>query len=141
MSYDSMMTRGVSLCLLIAGSSVLGAGCITRSLTIKSEPPGAAVYLHDQYMGDTPYTLDPVWYGGYRIMLEKPGYQRLYDHREYKAPKKFWIPLDLVMELVPFEVRDDQVWNFKMEEAAFLAEPAPPSRQESNSGSEEVESD
>jgi hypothetical protein len=112
--------------LLVAGFWLLASGCVERSLTIRSNPPGAAVYLHDQWVGETPYSFDPVWYGGYRVMLEKDGFKRLHDRREYKAPKKLWIPFDLAMELAPWRVRDDQVWEYALEPVETLPEPVPP---------------
>lgn len=116
------------LCLIgLSGVLILTSGCLRRSLTIQSDPPGAAVYFQDEYKGDTPVTFDPVFYGNYRIRLEKEGYERLEAKRLYKAPPYAWIPIDLIVELIPYDVHDEREWSFALEETEPLVVPLPPS--------------
>lgn len=91
---------------------VLLSGCVTRSLTIKTNPPGAMVYVNDQLKGTTPVTYDFVWYGWHRVMIRKEGFQRLDDRKRLRAPVYLWIPVDLVMELLPFRIRDERTWEY-----------------------------
>ena len=47
---------------------------VVTGLEIDSDPDGAAVYLNDQYMGQTPLLLDTLGAGGYQLRLELAGY-------------------------------------------------------------------
>jgi len=104
----------------------LTAGCIRRSLTIRSQPPGAELIVNDKHLGTTPLSYDFEWYGWYRLTLMKEGYERLDDRVRIRAPFYFWIPLDLVMELLPLSIRDDQVLSYELTPRQPLPEPSPP---------------
>ena len=113
-----------TLCLLMI--SVVVTGCVRRSLTIRSEPPGALVYVNDQLIGESPVTYDFTWYGWHRVILRKQGYDRLDDHQQLRAPLYLWIPLDLVMELLPFPIRDARTWVYTLIPSAAPPIPEPP---------------
>lgn len=122
--------RGVRHSLAVIGllMALVGVnGCVRQSLTIQTEPPGARVYVNDELLGESPFTYDFNWYGWYRLTLRKDGYQRLDDRRLLRAPLYLWIPLDLVMELVPWTVRDERTWSYTLTPAERLAVPTPPS--------------
>jgi len=108
--------------------SLIATGCVYRSLTIRTEPPGALVYVNDALEGESPVTYDFTWYGWYRVMLRKDGYQRVDDRRELRAPIYLWIPFDLAMEFVPFPIRDDRTWTYTLTPATALPTPKPPPR-------------
>jgi hypothetical protein len=105
---------------------VLLSGCVRRSLMIRTEPPGAFVYVNDHLKGETPVSYDFGWYGWHRVILRKDGYERLEDRKLLRAPPYLWIPLDLVMELLPFEIRDARTWSYALIPTQTLAEPIPP---------------
>ena len=109
-------------CWWLVGSS----GCIYRSLTIRSAPPGALVYVNDQLKGESPVTYDFVWYGWHRVTLRKEGFTRLDDQRQLRAPVYLWIPFDFVMELVPFVIHDDRTWSYTLIPSPKLPTPVPP---------------
>ncbi len=102
------------------------AGCVTRSLTIKSEPPGALVYMDDQLKGRSPLSYDFLWYGWHRVTLRKAGYERLADHKLLHSPVYLWIPFDLVMELAPFRIRDIRTWVYALTPSPAMPTPVPP---------------
>jgi hypothetical protein len=99
---------------------------VRRSLTIRSEPPDALVYVNDQLLGKTPVTYDFTWYGWHRVILRKDGYQRVDDRRQLRAPVYLWIPLDLVMELLPFPIRDTRTWDYTLAPSEVPLSPEPP---------------
>ena len=68
-------------------------------------------YVNDQLKGKTPVTYDFVWYGWHRVMIRKEGFQRVDDRKKLGAPVYLWIPVDLVMELLPFRIRDQGTWE------------------------------
>ena len=76
-------------------------GCVRRSLTVTSNPPGALVYLNGQEFGRTPVTRDFTWYGNYDVALRMEGYQTLKTNGKVIAPWWQWVPFDLAAELLP----------------------------------------
>jgi hypothetical protein len=105
---------------------VLVAGCVERTMTIKSDPPGALIYLNDREIGRTPVTRDFTWYGNYQVEVRKDGYETLKTHKWVIAPAYEWIPLDLLAELVPVTFRDRQKLFFQLKpETSNIAEAGP----------------
>lgn len=113
-------------CLLPAAYCLLFSGCVHRQLTIRSEPPGAQIMINDGVVGTTPVTHEFEWYGWHRITLTKGGYERLDDHVNLAAPAHLWIPLDLVMELLPLTIRDDREFSYHLAPLTPLPEPKSP---------------
>ncbi len=105
---------------------LLLTGCVTRSLTIKTDPPGAKVYVNDQLRGESPVSYDFMWYGWHRLTIRKEGYERLDDRKLLRTPLWFWIPADLAMELLPFRIRDTRAWSYTLSPAATPPTPLPP---------------
>jgi len=90
-------------------------GCVQRRLTIRSNPPGARVYVGDEEVGTTPVSTDFVYYGTRKIRLVKPGYETLVVNQPIPTPWYQIPPLDFVSEnLVPGEIRDERVVNFQL---------------------------
>ena len=112
--------------LSLVTTLMLSTGCIHRNLTIRSEPPGATLYVNDRLLGTTPYSYDFIWYGGYRIMLKKEGFEQLDAHATLQAPWYFWLPLDLAMELLPVPVRDERELSYQLQPKPAPPSPTPP---------------
>jgi len=129
----------ISSLVLTAYCLLLTTGCIRRNLTIRTEPPGATLIVNDETLGTTPHAWDFQWYGWYRITLLKDGYERLDDRMQLKAPIYFWIPLDLVMEVLPFPVRDDRALLYELKPKTGLPEPSPPITDASDDPSQEAQ--
>ena len=130
---------GFQRCGLICGlwtvvCGLLSTGCVRRTLTIKTEPPGALIYMNDAPQGTSPVTYDFAWYGWYRVMARKDGFARLDDRRLLRCPVYLWIPLDLFMELLPLPIHDTRVWSYTLTPAASLRNPTPPPATEPSSG-------
>jgi hypothetical protein len=83
-------------------------------MTIKSNPPGAVVYLNDQELGRTPLERDFTWYGNYQVEIRREGYETLKTHKWVKAPFWNWVPFDLIANIVPWQVRDHQTLTFAL---------------------------
>ena len=96
----------------LLGLLLFASGCITRTLTVKSDPPGALVDLNDQEVGRTPFTKEFLWYGEYDVVLRKEGYETLKTDAQVPAPWWQWIPLDLFTDMLP--LRDDQLVSYKL---------------------------
>lgn len=103
---------------IIAVGLVLAAtpGCVRRRLLIRSNPPGAMVYVDNQPIGVTPCATDFVYYGTREIRLVKPGFETLTINQPIPAPWYEIPPLDFVSEnLVPREIQDYRTLAYNLQ--------------------------
>jgi hypothetical protein len=104
--------------LVILATLVLLAcqlGCVRRRLTIRSNPPGALVFIDDQEIGFTPVSTAYTYYGTRKIQLIKDGYETLTVKQRFRTPWYEVPPLDFVSEnLWPREVRDERELDFQL---------------------------
>jgi hypothetical protein len=100
----------------------LGSGCVERNLSVQTDPPGALVYLNDQEVGRTPLQHDFTWYGKYDITLRMEGYKSMKTIAKLHPPLYQIPPLDLLAEMLPFRIRDQQSLSYTMEPATFESE-------------------
>jgi hypothetical protein len=108
-----MLMRFASIsCILLA--LLLTGGCVEQTLEFKTDPPGAAIFLDGQEIGGTPLKHDFKWYATYDVDVRKDGYQTLKTRAKVKAPLYQWIPLDLVCDLLPFEIKDVHHFNYTL---------------------------
>ena len=109
---------------VVALLAVLAAtGCVQRRMTIRSNPPGALVYVDDYQIGTTPVSTDFIYYGTRKIRLVKDGYETLTVRQPFPLPWYQVFPLDFVTENVwPGEIRDERVVDLAM--APMAATPA-----------------
>ncbi len=114
-----MWRRRLTTGSIAVGLLVLCAagGCVQRRMTIRSNPPGALVYVDDQPtpIGTTPVSHDFVYYGTRKFRLVKDGYETLTVMQSIPPPWYQYVPLDFVSEnLVPGEIRDQRCLDFQM---------------------------
>src|ERR1700722_16494181 len=85
--------------LLSAGAG----GCVQRTVTVRTDPPGALVYLNDQEIGRSPVTRDFKWYGVYDVEIRLGGYESIKttSGNSMIAPWWQWMPFDLLAEVFP----------------------------------------
>jgi len=84
-------------------------GCVRRRLNVRSNPPGALVYVDNQQIGTTPCSVDFTYYGTREIRLVKPGYETLTVNQPIPTPW-YEIPgVDFFSEnLTPAKIRDNR---------------------------------
>ena len=115
------LRRRTKTCGLLAAvaCAVVSSGCVQRRMTIRSNPPGALVYVDDYQLGATPVSHDFVYYGTRKIRLVKDGYETLTVRQPFPLPWYQFFPLDFVTEnLIPWEIRDERVVDLAMQPAA-----------------------
>ncbi|MFC1762611.1 PEGA domain-containing protein [Planctomycetota bacterium] len=120
---ESKMNKGMPMLrvaqqkvLLALGACVLLCGCVERTLSIKTAPDKAMVYLNDEEAGFTPVTVELKWYGDYRVRIQKEGYETLQTHRKLKAPWYDYFPFDFFAQLLtPQRIVDNYEWTFELE--------------------------
>jgi hypothetical protein len=89
---------------------------VQRRLTIRSNPPGALVYVDDYQIGTTPVSTDFIYYGTRKIRLSLSGYETLTVMQPIPTPWYQYPGLDFVSEnVVPGEIRDERVVEFQLQ--------------------------
>lgn len=116
----SMMPRlntRQSLCLvgcLIAVQLMVG-GCVRRTVTIDSDPPGALVWLNDREVGRTPVDVDFLFYGEYDVRLESDETEPVMTTGEVKPPLWDMIPIDFAAEFWPGELPSHHRLHYELD--------------------------
>ena len=100
----------------LIGCALIATGCVHRRLTIRSNPPGATVYVDDREIGTTPVSTGFTYYGTRKIRLEKAGYATRVEYRQIPPPW-YQLPIvDFVAEtLIPRDSRDKRELQFQLE--------------------------
>jgi len=107
-------TRLRWIALLALGLSAC-PGCVQRRMTIRSNPPGAKVYVDDYEIGTTPASTPFTYYGTRKIRLVKDGFETLTVMQRVPAPWYEYFPLEFVSEnLVPGEIRDQRCFDYNL---------------------------
>lgn len=102
--------------LVAAATTLTTSGCVTRRLTIRSNPPGATVYLDDREIGVTPVSTSYLYYGKRKFRLVKDGYETVTRLENVPPPWYEIPPLDFVSEnVVPGEIRDQRTVVFDLQ--------------------------
>ena len=110
---QSISIRAI-LCFFAVGC-LLQSGCVRRRLMVRSNPPGAMVYVDNQPIGKTPCATDFIYYGTREIRLVKAGYETLTVNQPLPAPWYQIPPLDFVSEnVVPRKIQDYRTASFNM---------------------------
>jgi hypothetical protein len=119
MSFDLMHPNRrclAALAFVVGLASVLQTGCVRRRMTIRSNPPGALVYVDDQEIGVTPAATEFVYYGTRKIQIFADGYEPLTVKQPFPAPWYQIPPLDFFVEnLWPWEIRDERAIQFDLQ--------------------------
>ncbi len=98
--------------LLLAISS---SGCVRRRLTVRTNPPGALVYVDNQRIGSTPCSVDFTYYGTREIRMVKPGFETLTVNQPIPTPWYETPGIDFISEnLVPVKIRDNRTVAFNL---------------------------
>jgi hypothetical protein len=113
-----------SFYLLILVTAVFAfSGCVTRSITVKTNPSNALVYIDDELIGESPVSMPFTFYGTRKVMIERKDedgvltHERTIAFEKIKAPVYEIFPLDFFSELVwPFKIKDDQVLSYNLVE-------------------------
>ncbi len=113
-SEPSGLPRIIVVALLLIAVTLF-PGCLRRRMTVRSNPPGAQVYIDNYAIGKTPVSTPFTYYGTREIRLVRDGYETLTTKERFLPPWYQWPVLDFVTEnLWPQEIRDERVVDFQM---------------------------
>lgn len=108
------MTR-IALATMLLFALLLTVGCVRRRLTVRTNPPGADVYVDNYPIGRSPVSVPFTYYGTRKIRIEKDGYETIEQLHQIGAPWYEYTPLDFVSEnLWPWEIEDERVVDFQL---------------------------
>ena len=94
---------------------VANAGCVRRRLTVRTNPPGAQVFVDDQEIGVTPCSASFIYYGTRKITVMKDGYKTETLFQRINPPWYEIPPLDFVSEnLISRELRDERIVDVQL---------------------------
>lgn len=123
---SSFLSRYVCLCVCTA-LTFGSLGCVTRTLTIKTDPPGAQVFVDDELIGESPVDMEFVYYGTRKIVIEKRDadgkleYDRETVYAKVSPPYYQVFPVDLFSDVaVPMDIKDNHVLSFKLRKKEFV---------------------
>ncbi len=84
-------------------------------MTIRSNPPGAAVYVDDYQIGTTPVAVNYTYYGTRKIRLVKDGFETLTVYQPMPAPWYDYFGIDFFSENIwPGKIRDERSYDYQM---------------------------
>jgi len=84
-------------------------------MMVRSNPPGATVYVDRYEIGTTPIAVDFIYYGTRQITLVKDGYETLTVNQSIPAPWYEYPGLDFVSEnMVPGNLRDTRTLTYQL---------------------------
>lgn len=122
-----MIIKSTRLFILIT-VLLLFAGCVTRTITIKTNPSNALVYVDNEPVGESPVTVPFVYYGTRKITIEKKDAdgrlicERKIVFEKIKTPVYEMFPLDFLSEVIwPFDIQDNHVFNYDLVEVTPLS--------------------
>jgi hypothetical protein len=84
-------------------------------MIIRTNPPGALVYVDDNEVGLTPVAISPIYYGSRKIRLVKDGYETQTFIQSVPPPWYEIPPLDFFSEnMVPGTIHDQRTFDYQL---------------------------
>ncbi len=104
----------------VVAAVVLGmcCGCVERRYTIRTDPPGVQVIVNGENLGPSPASHNYYYYGDREVTLVMGGYETKTIIQPMDAP--WWdnyLTEFFSENLVPYVIRDDREFTYKMEPA------------------------
>ena len=91
------------------------SGCVERRMTVRTNPPGALLYVDDYEIGTTPVSVNFTYYGTRKMRLVKDGYETLTVMQSIPPPWYEYPPMEFVAEnIVPGQIRDQRCLDFQL---------------------------
>ena len=88
-------------------------GCMSRRITVRTEPSGALVEMNGERLGVSPVSTNFTYYGTNEFKLSLPGYETQVIQQPTPPPWYQVPPLDFISDnFLPFRVRDHRQFNY-----------------------------
>ncbi len=99
------------LLLLFASCSL---GCVKRTISITTNPPGALVWINDREIGRTPVDFPFTYHGEYDVRIERDGSEPVMTSAWTDRPVWDASFVDFVAEIAPVNLHSKTVWHFEL---------------------------
>ncbi|MBL8761807.1 MAG: PEGA domain-containing protein [Phycisphaerae bacterium] len=106
--------KSTAIVLALAATAFVLPGCLTRRITVTSNPAGATVWLNDAEVGRTPLSTDFTYYGDYDVRVKLEGYEPINQRMTAEIPLHEVPPFDLIAEAVPSKIDHEVKWHFDL---------------------------
>lgn len=109
------MKRQIAFFGMAALVMAVAPGCVKRRYTIRTDPPGALVYVNGEEVGTTPVSRSYTYYADREITLVADGYKTQKIIQPFPAP--WWDNglTDFFSEnLLPLTLRDEREFAYQM---------------------------
>ncbi len=101
--------------LLLLLSVSVTSGCVRRRMTVRTNPPGAAVSIDNQSIGVSPAATPFTYYGDRDVRVSKDGYQTEVIRQRIRPPWYQLPGVDFFAEtLWPGELRDERIIDVQL---------------------------
>lgn len=98
----------MAICLMFTG-------CVSRRMTIRSNPAGALVEVDGERIGLTPVSMDFTYYGTREFSISAPGYETLTVLQPVPAPPGQRFPVDFITNhFMPRKVTDRHDFTYNL---------------------------
>jgi hypothetical protein len=115
---------GQGLGRLVLGAALAAGltGCVDRRFIITTDPPTAVVEVNGKPLpGATPADQQFTYYGTYRFVIKREGYEPLIVDQPVPPPWYEYPPLDFLSEnLLPFTIRDVRHFHYPLRPLASV---------------------
>lgn len=99
--------RKAGIWVALIGCLVATVGCgVRQRVIVTTEPSGAEVFMNGVSLGTTPLEQPFIWYWYYDFIATKEGFETTGERVRFRTPWYMLPGLDLLMEMMPFPVRD-----------------------------------
>ena len=110
---DAIRLRQFVAVLMLLSLSL--TGCVSRRLTVRTNPPGALVKLNGKRLGFSPVSTDFTYYGTYEVELIKDGYETETILQTISPPWYQRFPIDFVSDnFSPMRVTDRHEYTWPL---------------------------
>ncbi len=125
--------------VLLSSLLLLASGCVERRLLVRSDPPGAAIYVDGAYLGEAPVELPFDTYGTRTVLARRPGYTPVRRLVALDPPWYQYFPFDLVTDLLwPGTIHDVHDVTVRLERRGEPADPEALERRAERFGASEA---
>lgn len=109
------MKRFIAFSLVVTLLALSQSGCMSRRITVRTNPPGALVEMNGERIGLSPVSKNFIYYGDNEFKLSLPGFETVVVQQPTKAPWYQVPPLDFISDnFLPFRVRDHREYTYTL---------------------------
>lgn len=97
------------------GLAAWAAGCVERRMTIRTNPPGARVFVDNREIGVSPISYAYTYYGVSRVRLVREGYETKIEAVRIDPPIYDNVFTEVFSEFLPIRFKDWREITFDLE--------------------------